>query len=159
VTRGRHYDGSRRCSSPTWSSVARFEYSNLGGGLLGYLLARRAGMGCEALVQARITGPLGMTSTTIRLSPDQRVRLAAGHNARLAPVPDWTFDALAGCGALRSTAHDMQRLLAAFLGETSTPLAPAMAAICRPAGPFGAQVGLGWIVSTPAAGSGGSNQR
>ena len=42
---------------------AQYEYSNLGGGLLGHVLALRAGMSYEALVEARITRPLGMTST------------------------------------------------------------------------------------------------
>src|SRR5204862_3607331 len=38
---------------------ARYEYSNLGAGLLGHALARRAGMDYEALVRARNTEPLG----------------------------------------------------------------------------------------------------
>jgi serine-type D-Ala-D-Ala carboxypeptidase/endopeptidase len=44
-----------------------YEYSNLGGGLLGTLLARRAGMDYEALVASRITGPLGMPGLEIAL--------------------------------------------------------------------------------------------
>ena len=35
---------------------AKYEYSNLGAGLLGHALARRAGMDYEALVRARILG-------------------------------------------------------------------------------------------------------
>ena len=35
---------------------SQFEYSNLGGGLLGQALARRAGMDYEALVRSRIAG-------------------------------------------------------------------------------------------------------
>ena len=38
---------------------SQFEYSNLGGGLLGHALARRAGMDYEALVRSRISGPAG----------------------------------------------------------------------------------------------------
>ena len=44
------------------------EYSNLGGGLLGHVLARRAGMDYEALVKSRICEPLGMKSTGITLT-------------------------------------------------------------------------------------------
>ncbi len=40
---------------------AQYEYSNLGGGLLGTLLARRAGLDYEALVAQRISKPLAMT--------------------------------------------------------------------------------------------------
>ena len=40
---------------------ASYEYSNLGAGLLGHILALRAGTDYESLVKSRITGPLGMT--------------------------------------------------------------------------------------------------
>src|SRR5262245_28637790 len=66
-----------------------WEYSNLGGGLLGHVLARRAGMDYEALVRARITGPLGMTHTSITLSPEMKARLAPGHTAALEPAANW----------------------------------------------------------------------
>ena len=36
---------------------AQYEYSNLGGGLLGHVLSLRAGMDYEALVRSRISGP------------------------------------------------------------------------------------------------------
>ena len=52
---------------------SQYEYSNLGGGLLGHVLARRAGMDYESLVRSRITGPLGMNSTAIALSPESEV--------------------------------------------------------------------------------------
>ncbi len=130
----------------------QFEYSNLGGGLLGQLLSLRAGITYEALVRARITGPLGMTSTGITLTPDEKSRLAAGHNAELKPVPNWDLNVLAGAGALRSDANDLLTFLAAFLGYTKTPLAPAMASMLaarRPAGPGMGEIGLAWIISKP----------
>src|SRR5580704_13650102 len=48
---------------------SQYEYSNLGGGLLGHALARRAGVDYETLVRRRITGPLGMHDTVIALTP------------------------------------------------------------------------------------------
>ena len=57
---------------------SRFEYSNIGGGLLGHVLARRANTNYEDLVHSRIGGPLGMNSTGITLMPKQKARLAAG---------------------------------------------------------------------------------
>ena len=71
----------------------KYEYSNLGAGLLGYALARKAGMSYEELVRRRILDPLGMTSTSITLSADQKKRLAAGYNAGLEPAKNWDFDA------------------------------------------------------------------
>ena len=128
---------------------SQFEYSNLGGGLLGQALARRAGMDYEALLHSRIAGPLGMNSTGITLSPDEKARLAVGHNDKLAPVPNWDFQVLAGCGALRSSANDLLTFLAANLGNVKSPLASAMASMLsvrRPAPALG-EIALGWIVT------------
>src|SRR4029453_3090616 len=100
---------------------SQYEYSNLGGGLLGHVLARRAGMDYEALVRARITGPLGMNDTRIVLTPEMRGRLAAGHNAALKPVPNWDLPTLAGAGALRSTVNDLLKFAAMAAGGTNTP--------------------------------------
>src|ERR1039457_6874249 len=59
---------------------SKFEYSNMGVGLLGSALGNRAGMDYEALVRARVTGPLKMDNTRIALSPEMKSRLAQGHN-------------------------------------------------------------------------------
>ncbi|TFG74278.1 MAG: class A beta-lactamase-related serine hydrolase, partial [Chrysiogenales bacterium] len=48
---------------------ASYEYSNLGVGLLGEALARRAGKSYEALLTERIFRPLGMNSSGIVLRP------------------------------------------------------------------------------------------
>lgn len=128
---------------------SQYEYSNLGGGLLGHTLALRAGMDYGALVRDRITGPLGMKDTAIALPADLRARLAAGHDAKLNTVPGWNFDVLAGAGALRSTANDMLTFVGAFLGYIKTPLAPAMAAMLdvrKPTGTPGMEVALAWHI-------------
>lgn len=94
---------------------AQYEYSNLGVGLLGYALAARTGTTYERLVADRVLRPLGMTETAVTLGPALRARLAPRHDAGGAEVKGWTFDALAGAGALRSTAADMARYLVANL--------------------------------------------
>jgi len=105
---------------------AKWEYSNLGVGLLGEVLARRAGMSYEALLKTRILDPLGMTSSGITLSPDETRRFAIGHDAYMRRVAHWDLAALAGAGALRSDADDMMTFLAANIGLTKTPLKSAM---------------------------------
>jgi len=130
---------------------AQYEYSNLGGGLLGHALARRAGVDYESLVRDRITAPLGMTSTAIVLSADLKSRLATGHSQALQPVPNWDLPTLAGAGALRSDTNDLLRFLAAALGYTPSPLQAAFAAMTKPRWPTGAperEVALGWHVFT-----------
>jgi D-alanyl-D-alanine-carboxypeptidase/D-alanyl-D-alanine-endopeptidase len=128
---------------------AQYEYSNLGGGLLGHALPRRAGMDYEELVRTRICEPLGMKSTGITLSRDMKARLAGGHNQALEGAANWDLPTLAGAGALRSTANDLLSFLAASLGYTKSPLAPAMAAMLavrRPTGVPGLEIALGWHI-------------
>lgn len=85
----------------------KYDYSNLGVGLLGHALSHSNGQDYEAMVEARILSPLGMNDTGIALTEDQRKRFATGHNALLMPAPPWDIPALAGAGALRSTVNDM----------------------------------------------------
>ena len=127
---------------------SQFEYSNLGAGLLGHILATRARTDYESLIRTRIAQPLRMPDTGITLSPAMRLRAATGHTATLAPAADSDLPAtFAGAGALRSSAHDMLTFLEAFLGYPESPLSPAMKAMLevrRPAGQ--AQIGLGWLI-------------
>jgi serine-type D-Ala-D-Ala carboxypeptidase/endopeptidase len=104
----------------------KYEYSNLGAGLLGHVLERRAGIPFAELLHRRIFVPLGMKDTTIALTPELKARMATAHGATLMPMPWWEFDALAGCGAVRSSARDLLIFLAANLGLTKTPLDPAL---------------------------------
>jgi len=59
---------------------SKFEYSNLGVGLLGHILSLRAGKSYEALVTERIVEPLGMHNTRITFTPAMLAHLALGHN-------------------------------------------------------------------------------
>lgn len=104
---------------------ASYEYSNLGMGLLGHVLAQQAGMSYEALVAERIGVPLGLEATAITLSDEAQSRLAPGHNGGRM-VPNWDLPTLAGAGAIRSTAADMLRFLGLYMALQETPLASAM---------------------------------
>jgi CubicO group peptidase (beta-lactamase class C family) len=129
---------------------AQWEYSNLGVGLLGVALSRRSGLDLESLIRARITGPLGMTSTGLAIPPSQQARLATGHDAYLRPVAAIAIGpAEAAAGQLRSSANDMLKLLAAELGYVKTPLKPAMDAMLTVDQPGMSGVfrqSLGWMV-------------
>ncbi len=122
-----------------------YEYSNLGAGLLGHLLARRAGKSYEDLLRERILTPLGLSSTVIALNAATRARLAPGHGLQLDPVKNWDFDALAGAGALRSSANDMLRLLDAALRGQWGEKGKLALADRKPAG-ADMTIGLGWHV-------------
>jgi CubicO group peptidase (beta-lactamase class C family) len=131
------------------------EYSNYGMGLLGNLLARRTGVAdYETLLLARITGPLGMDSTRIELTPDMRSRLATPHSSYSVATSLWDNPTLAGAGAIRSTANDMLTFLAANMGLTETEPQAALHMANTPQHPIDGpdDIGLGWIL--PYSGNG-----
>jgi serine-type D-Ala-D-Ala carboxypeptidase/endopeptidase len=72
---------------------------------------------------------------------------ATGHR-RGRPTARWRQDALAGAGALNSTAADLARFLSASLHPEATGVRPAIEATQRPA--EGQQTGLGWHICSPA---------
>jgi CubicO group peptidase (beta-lactamase class C family) len=130
------------------------EYSNLGAGLLGYALTRRAGApSWAALVRQRILNPLHMRETFVEVPASVRRRVAAGHDATLRRVPAWRWDVLAGAGALRSTAADMLTYLQAALDTVNGPLHAEFSLAERPRAVFspGARIGLAWLLSGPPA--------
>jgi CubicO group peptidase (beta-lactamase class C family) len=125
------------------------EYSNLGAGLLGYALALHAkAPSWGALVERLITTPLGMRETFVDVPAALQNRVAIGHDERLDSVSAWHFDALAGAGALRSSAADMLVYLAAQLDTTSGPLRHAVALGKTPRAEFapGTRIALGWMI-------------
>jgi D-alanyl-D-alanine-carboxypeptidase/D-alanyl-D-alanine-endopeptidase len=109
------YDFLSRCQLSR-DPGEKYEYSNLGVGLLGHLLALRAGTSYEALLIKRILEPLRMRDTAITLSPSLRSRLAVGHDEGGTVAGNWDLPTLAGAGALRSTVSDMLKFLEANLG-------------------------------------------
>ena len=130
-----------------------FEYSNLGVGLLGHVLSLATGKSYEDLVRERVTAPLGMTHTSIALTPWMRDHLASGHDPEGRVVANWDLPTLAGAGALRSTALDMLKFVDAYLHRARGALGRAMTLAQRaraPAGP-GASIGLNWLIVHPAA--------
>ena len=132
-----------------------YEYSNYGFSLLGNLLARRAGQeDYEALLLERITRPLGMDSTRIELTPDMRSRLGTPHSSYAGVSTNWHAPALAGSGAILSTANDLLTFLAANMGITDTELRPALQLASTPQRPgeLLAYIGLGW--NLPQSGNG-----
>jgi len=128
---------------------ATYEYSNLGVGLLGHILGLITGQSYEKMIQKVITKPLHMKSTGIKLRGRTKKRMATGH-ANGKAVGPWSFDCLAGCGALRSTATDMAEFMSANMGLTKTPIAETLQRATGERIDTGIPdltIGLGWHVS------------
>lgn len=118
-------------------------YSNLGVGLLGHLLGKVYQTTWEKAVVEKICWPLGMNDTAVH--PEQKLPLATPH-ADAKEVKPWHLDALAGAGALRSTAADLMKFGEAMLHPEKTPLKEAFATALQSqadAPSLGGQIGLG----------------
>ena len=125
-----------------------FLYSNLGFGLLGQALADRAGTSYAALLEQEITRPLGLKDTVISLSQEEQGRFIQGHDAEHRAAHAWDLDAMAGAGAIRSTAADMLTFLEAQLHPEKFPaLAAAIAQTheLRADALPGMRIGLAWL--------------
>jgi serine-type D-Ala-D-Ala carboxypeptidase/endopeptidase len=115
--------------TPQYYPGSQYVYTNLGFGLLGHVLALRAGRSYEELIVSRLCAPLGLDDTRTTLTSVMQERLAQGHDGSLRDAPGWDLPTLAGAGALRSTANDLLRFLDACQGRRETSLAPALASL------------------------------
>lgn len=128
---------------------SQFQYSNVGAGLLGHLLALRAGQSYESLLIERITTPLLMNSTKISLTAGEKERLATGYTAAGEPAPAIAIKTLEGGGALYSTANDLVIFLEANLGFRETKLTPYLTAMHSsryPTNDPDVEIGLAWFI-------------
>lgn len=125
---------------------ASYEYSNLAFGLLGYALAQSEHTTYGDLVAQKVFQPLGMTMSGTAFSDKMRAHLAPGHDESGKPAKNWDIDALAGAGAIRSTANDMLRYLKANMGA---PLTSAVKFAQQPRADLSpaARIGLAWMTS------------
>ena len=120
---------------------------------MGQALANRAALTYPELLRALVAKPLGLSDTGVKLSPEQEKRFAPGHGPQHQAAHAWNIDALAGAGAIRSTAGDMLTYLEAQLHPDRTPagtLASALAMCHELHGDAfpGMKVGLAWLVET-----------
>ena len=85
-----------------------YNYSNLGAGILGYLLTIIRGDSYENLLQKYIFNPYEMTQSST-LVPKKDSLVIQGLNAEGLPTPYWTFDVLVGAGGIRSSVNDLSK--------------------------------------------------
>ncbi len=108
-----------------------YAYSNLGYGLLGYVLARAADTSYADLLQKRVLTPLGLNSTFLDIPRSERARFSNPHyvdrDATLTRNKHWNFDVIAPAGALIMSARDIGRYAQAASGAIDTPLKAAFA--------------------------------
>jgi CubicO group peptidase (beta-lactamase class C family) len=123
------------------------QYSNLGVGLLGYVLSQVCGDDYDGMIRTLITRPLGMTDTGVVLTTTQLQRAAQGYCVVPDESPLWDLSVLAGAGEVRASLHDMMIFLKANLVPEATPFSSAikLSQQIQAADPS-MNVGLGWII-------------
>jgi CubicO group peptidase (beta-lactamase class C family) len=132
------------------AGAGRFAYSNLGVGILGYLLGRLGGESYEDASRRNIFDALGLADTRVTLTDEQNARFAPPRRRNGEPAPLWNFEGLAGAGALRSSARDLLRFGRAIIhaAREEGPLAATIHAtqhVQIPARrPFEPDICLGW---------------
>ena len=101
-----------------WAPGLRFEYSNLGYGILGRVITNIAGQEYRDVVASRFLRPLVMTSTTYDETNVPPGRLARGYLWRdeaWCEEPSDPYGALASMGGAFSSVRDLARWVAGFV--------------------------------------------
>lgn len=101
-----------------WAPGMRFEYSNLGYGILGRLITNVAGREYREVVRERLLVPLGMTSTGYLESEVEPKRLARGYiwrDGAFLEEPMDGYGALASMGGIFTTVEDLARWVSGFI--------------------------------------------
>ena len=85
-----------------------YEYSNLGFGILGYVIARHSGRSYTDFMRTEVFLPLGLTHTSVDLGPGLEKYQAVRYGPDGLPIPFYDFDHPAA-SAVFSSAHDLVR--------------------------------------------------
>lgn len=85
-----------------------YQYSNLGYGVLDYLIERLSGQSYTEFMRKEVFLPLGMTRTSIDIGPGLEAYVAARYGRDGLPIPFYDFDH-PGASAVFSSAHDLVR--------------------------------------------------
>ncbi|MBL8267970.1 serine hydrolase domain-containing protein [Steroidobacter sp.] len=85
-----------------------FVYSNLGFGVLDYVISRVSGMSYPDFMRREVFLPLGMTRTSVDIGPGMEEFTATRYGVDGLPIPFYDFDH-PGASAVYSSAHDLVR--------------------------------------------------
>ena len=99
----------------------KHEYSNLGAGILGYVLAEISKSTYENLLQERIFTKYEMHNSTTKRNKI-KIKIVNGLNPKGKITTNWDFDALAGGGAILSTTEDLSKFALAQFDKENKEL-------------------------------------
>jgi len=122
----------------------RYEYSNLGFGLLSTIEENVTATSFESLLNKYIFQALRMDNSYIDARKN-KTDTATGYFYGK-PAPYWNFDCLAGAGAIKSTAGDILKYLEAHIAYKNENFSAAVQKITQPVKPVASnmQICFGW---------------
>ncbi len=103
-------------------SGKKYLYSNLGYGILGYLLTLKFGKPLLDIFREVILDPFGMTATSA-LPYARPEQLLKGHNISNRIIAHWQINCFQGAGLLLSNTSDLLKFLKAHVDQEPTYLA------------------------------------
>lgn len=128
----------------------KYSYSNLGMGLLGFIAGNAIDMDYASALAKYVLQPLGMDGTTATIENLGTENIAQGFSDG-ANMPHWTFQAVAGAGAMLSSGRDLLRFVEVACTEDREGLAKAIHATQM----FETEgsTGLAWSITQAADGT------
>ncbi|TBV87071.1 class A beta-lactamase-related serine hydrolase [Lysinibacillus sp. OL1] len=104
----------------TQEPKVKFRYSNVGMGLLGYLLANELHTDFETAITRRIVEPLNLTNTFISIPPSKENTVLKGYSVRGHNKPPLEMNEFMAAGAIRSTVDDLLKFLKIHVGNRNS---------------------------------------
>lgn len=103
------------------NKVPKWNYSNVGAGLLGYTLSKIKKKPLNDLYEHKIFSRYNMTNSIIG-SENVTTKLVQGLDRNGQPINNWNFGPLSGAGAIISTVEDLSKFSVAQFKENNTIL-------------------------------------
>ncbi|MEJ7559927.1 MAG: serine hydrolase domain-containing protein [Pedobacter sp.] len=123
----------------------KYEYSNLGVGLMGAILETVFHNSYRNIVRGHITSRLGMNETVIEIDTTKFKNLAQGYNLYYQPVPFYLIQAMEPAGAVKSSTYDLIAYAKAQLSSRNDRLDSAIRLTHKVSYEKGSnKIGLGW---------------
>jgi CubicO group peptidase (beta-lactamase class C family) len=99
------------------------QYSNLGYGLIGFIIAQQSGTSFSSFMKHEVFDPLKMKNSFVERPSDSTIEVAKTYDNDLKRLPD-LYNNTAGAGSLYASVHDLMLFGALHLGtgDTSKPL-------------------------------------
>ena len=142
----------RRYANLVTAPDERWNYSNLGYGILDYIIERVSGQSYPDFMRDEVFRPLGLTRTSVDIGPGLEDFTATRYATDQSPIPFYDFDHPGG-SAVFSSAHDLVRFGMFHLGhdlpEQRRIISDAAIERMRePGGSSGpaAEYGIGWTL-------------